>query len=286
MHVEQFTLPHAWYRRVGDYLLRFEAENNLMLGLASTLMNDPSAYNEYYIAAVVNEDAVVGAAVMTVPYSLVLAHTEHEDALDVLSEHLYRTYRTLPSVSARKDIAHEFARHWSARSGQGYSVEMSQRIYQLREVVPPANVPGGLRDTTPDDIPLLARWQHAFSVDAGLELTYERSVAWAERLFTTKLRRVWFWEDNGEPVSMVGSTGPTPNGIRVGPVYTPRPLRGKGYASACTAAVSQLLLDEGRTFCFLYTDLSNPTSNKIYQNIGYAPVCDSDVLRFQPPPRR
>jgi predicted GNAT family acetyltransferase len=79
---------------------------------------------------------------------------------------------------------------------------------------------------------------------------------------------------------MVGSTGPTPNGIRIGPVYTPPELRGRGYASACTAAVSQLLLDEGRKFCFLYTDLANPTSNKIYQDIGYTAVCDADVIRF------
>lgn len=79
---------------------------------------------------------------------------------------------------------------------------------------------------------------------------------------------------------MVGATGPTPNGIRIGPVYTPQDERRKGYGSACTAAVSQKMLDEGRRFCFLYTDIENPTSNKIYQNIGYRPIVDCDLYVF------
>jgi predicted GNAT family acetyltransferase len=79
---------------------------------------------------------------------------------------------------------------------------------------------------------------------------------------------------------MAGHTGPTPNGIRVISVYTPPHLRGRGYASACVAALSQRLLDQGRKFCFLFTDLANPTSNHIYQEIGYEPVRDIDQWRF------
>src|SRR5581483_201888 len=77
------------------------------------------------------------------------------------------------------------------------------------------------------------------------------------------------WEVDGEVVSMCGYGGPTPNGIRIGPVYTPPEHRGHGYASALTAEVSQHQLDAGRTFCFLYTDATNPTSNAIYERIGY-----------------
>jgi predicted GNAT family acetyltransferase len=75
---------------------------------------------------------------------------------------------------------------------------------------------------------------------------------------------------------------PTPNGIRIGPVYTPPGLRRRGYASAATAAASQTELDNGRRYIFLFTDLSNPTSNKIYQQIGYEPVIDIDQLGFVP----
>jgi len=87
------------------------------------------------------------------------------------------------------------------------------------------------------------------------------------------------WEE-GEPVSLAGFGGPTPNGIRIGPVYTPPGLRRRGYASALTAALTQQLLDGGRRFCFLFTDLANETSNSIYQRIGYRPVSDVDQWSF------
>ena len=89
------------------------------------------------------------------------------------------------------------------------------------------------------------------------------------------------WEDGGEPVSLAGFGSPTPNGIRIGPVYTPPQLRGRGYASALTAHVSQAQLDAGRAFCFLYTDLANPTSNKIYVDIGYFPDLRRDPVRVR-----
>jgi predicted GNAT family acetyltransferase len=88
-----------------------------------------------------------------------------------------------------------------------------------------------------------------------------------------------FWED-GEPVCLVGYTGPTPNGIRIGPVYTPPRHRRKGYASAATAVLSRQLIDEGRRFCVLFADLDNPTSNHIYQQIGYQPVADVAIYTF------
>jgi len=85
----------------------------------------------------------------------------------------------------------------------------------------------------------------------------------------------------GKPVSLAGFGGPTPNGLRIGPVYTPPEHRGHGFGSAVTAAASQVALDHGKRFCFLYTDLANPTSNAIYMRLGYRPVCDSREVAFR-----
>ncbi len=76
-------------------------------------------------------------------------------------------------------------------------------------------------------------------------------------------------------------TGRTPHGIRISGVYTPPEWRGHGYASACVAHLSQRMLDDGRSFCFLFADLDNPTSNDIYQQIGYRPVCDMPLYQFR-----
>ncbi len=86
--------------------------------------------------------------------------------------------------------------------------------------------------------------------------------------------RVWFWEDvDGHRVHLTAANPPAFGVARIGPVYTPKEQRGRGYASAAVAAVSQLLLDDGAQVC-LFTDQANPTSNKIYEALGYRPVVD------------
>src|SRR6185312_3434275 len=89
----------------------------------------------------------------------------------------------------------------------------------------------------------------------------------------------YLWED-GAPVSLAACGGPTPRGIRIGPVYTPPARRGWGYARACVAAVSQTMLDDGRRFCFLFADRGNPTVNRLYPAIGYLPAGDAEEVAF------
>ena len=88
------------------------------------------------------------------------------------------------------------------------------------------------------------------------------------------------WELDGVPVSVAGFGSPTSIGIRIGPVYTPPELRRRGFASALTADLSRRMLDRGYRFCFLYTDLSNPFSNKVYLRVGYEFVCESADYSF------
>ena len=147
---------------------------------------------------------------------------------------------------------------------------MRQRIFSLERVIPPGRVaPGELRIADADDLPLLREWAAAFVHDAGVFSA--NTDAMITRLVSR--RAVYLWCDE-EIRCMAAGMAPTANGVRVGFGYTPKEQRGRGYASSCTAATSQRLLDEGRRFCFLYTDLANSTSNAIYQRIGYEPVCD------------
>jgi predicted GNAT family acetyltransferase len=151
--------------------------------------------------------------------------------------------------------------------------------------VPP--VPGTARVATTDDRELALRWWIAF----GDEVLHEggpgrdNAAAMLDHRLSSTSAGIVLWEDEGEPVSLAGWGGPTPNGIRIGPVYTPPELRGRGYATALTAELSQRLLDGrlfpgGRRFCFLYTDLANPTSNAIYERIGYRRIAESAEIVF------
>jgi predicted GNAT family acetyltransferase len=187
----------------------------------------------------------------------------------------------LPGVHGQKRDARTLASLWERRTGAVASVFAEQRIYQLQRVDPPRSASGRLRVAVPSDVPLVAVWLDAFGVEAlrnrpdpdAARIAAERSIAGIGS------RTLYLWDDGG-PVSMTVAAAVTPNGSRVGAVYTSPELRGRGYASALVAAASQAQLDAGRRFCFLFTDLANPTSNKIYQAIGYEPVCDVDEYHF------
>jgi predicted GNAT family acetyltransferase len=127
----------------------------------------------------------------------------------------------------------------------------------------------------------MVEWLQAFEAEAlsFLEPDEDRARRTIEYRLTAERAGLMLWED-GDVVSVAGFGGETPNGIRIGPVYTPPELRGRGYATALVAELSSKLLAEGRRFCFLYTDLANPTSNAIYERIGYVRVCESAEIAF------
>ena len=142
-------------------------------------------------------------------------------------------------------------------------------------------VSGSFRRPTESDRDLLVRWVDAFAAEALGPIERLDAADWVDRYYATPSRGGYLWEDGGIPVSFAAYGNPTAHGIRIGPVYTPPEHRGWGYASACVATLSQHLLESGRSFCYLFTDLANPTSNAIYQKIGYNPVNDVDVYEFE-----
>jgi hypothetical protein len=173
---------------------------------------------------------------------------------------------------------------WQLATGKQAVLKMAMRIYKLDQVNPVSGVPGSIRSANGNDESLLLEWYGGFHQDALREEPDSDQVQkQVERYLTADpvLRGMMIWEDGGKPVSMSGYTGPTPHGIRIGAVYTPPEIRRQGYASACVAGLSQHLLDQGFQFCFLFTDLLNPTSNHIYQQVGYNPVNDVDTYDFK-----
>ena len=154
---------------------------------------------------------------------------------------------------------------------------MRQGVYALDRVEPLPAAAGTARVAeTAEDRELALRWWIAFGAEVLHEggPGHERAEVMVDHRLSSPTGGILLWADEGEPVSLAAWGGPTPNGIRVGPVYTPPELRGRGYATAVTAELSRRLLDGtlfegGRRFCFLYTDLANPTSNAIYERIGY-----------------
>lgn len=280
MELIRYEDAHAFAARVEPFLVRREAEHNLLLGLLSELRQAPQSYpGPNYYAAVESGGEVLLAALRTPPHPLQLSLTDEPAAAELVARDLAGSAFAPGRVGGPAEVSRAFAEAWRARTGLGFERSVAMRIYRLERVRPPAGVAGQVRRAGVEDIALLAEWLEGFYQDAHIEGDAAQARRAAERWVTSPVRAMYLWED-GRPVSMAGTTGPTPRGMRIGAVYTPPELRGRGYASAVTAAASQAVLAGGRAFTFLYTDLDNPTSNHIYQQIGYEPVCDVDEYQF------
>lgn len=274
---------HAFTGRAEPFLMRNEAAHSLILGICSSL-KQTSLYDQLpYLGCCEQDGDIVGVALRTPPYKFILSHQPDERVIEAFAQDAYRAYDTLPGVIATQSAAARFADCWQGFTGQRARLGRHERLYRVDRVIQPAGGSGEYRPATEDDFETMTQWMMDFAaeaLDGSLREDAERNVR-ARLESDPKARGMRFWSDNGKPVSMAGYGGLTPHGIRIGPVYTPPEYRGRGYASALTAAVSQELIDGGRSFVTLFTDLSNPTSNHIYQTIGYVPVCDVDEYQFE-----
>jgi predicted GNAT family acetyltransferase len=279
VHVKRPTDPAAFLAEAEPFLLADEARANLVLGIAGTLRDEPEVYADFDLWLVEGDSGVAAAALRTPPHNLVLLGDP--DAAEVLAEALVDEGVDLPGVTGNRPEVERFVARWEARTGSQAVALMQQRIYALERLRWHEDVPGRAREATETDRALLIELIQAFADES---LRDSPTTVDVERTVDLRLRGdrggYVLWEDPGA-VSLAGWGGPTPNGIRIGPVYTPPEHRRRGYGGAVTAAASARNLERGRRFCFLYTDLANPTSNKIYMDIGYEPVADSAQYRFE-----
>jgi uncharacterized protein len=262
---------------IEPWLLEREAEHGLAIGILRSLESGQHDYESpLFVAAVSSENRTVGFALRTPPHKLAISDIPVEAIPGLVSE-LRRVYNWIPAVLGPEAAGTFFAAAWAASTRCTPRSGMRHRIYAARHALLPEAQPAGhLRLAGPADIDLLVPWTDAFVRETGLlPVDYDDRV---RRLIADQGLYVW---DDGQRRCMIAAMAPTPNGIRIGYVYTPPVDRGKGFASAATAHLTQLMLTRF-DFCTLYTDLSNPTSNSIYQRVGYRPIADVSDINFLP----
>jgi predicted GNAT family acetyltransferase len=263
--------PASFCARALPWLMSNEAENNLLISIALELRAGAHRYQEpLYLATIERGQRIVGCAFRTPPYKAGLTGMPAEAAIAAAAD-LRDLFDELPAIMGPREPAAAFAAHWLGRPTPP-DPSLAMRVFELTEVTPPPNpAPGELRLATPDDLSTATRWIEAFGIEADIPIGGDPD--FVARHFVDS-RELYLWRDAGDDLCMAVATGPTEHGIRIGFVYTPPERRGRGYASVLVSELSQRMLDAGRAFCFLYTDLANPTSNAIYQRLGYRPVAD------------
>jgi hypothetical protein len=260
--------PRAFLAAAQRFLERDEAANNLLYGLALSMAEGTLTVSATPILATVDDAEVVLVALRTPPHNLVLS-AGPTAALEALAANLRGKGFALPGVIGPTEQARAFAQLWAP--GRAH-LEMSQVIMSCSAVEPMAPAEGRLRLAEAGDRAELAAW--------GADMLADPAAGAAFVARHLDERRLYVWDDGG-PRSMAVASGPTPHGIRLSSVYTPPPLRNQGHARRCVAALTQRMLADGRRFCLLYADRANPASNAVYRRVGYRPVSDSAMWRFE-----
>lgn len=282
----------AFLEKAGAWLEQHEVENNLILGVCRRMLASPERVKiQPFLGVVEQAGQIELAAMITPPHNLVLAglpasETEDlapsqldESALQALAEHLITAGWDPPGVLGTGTTSPAFARIWAELSEKKADPGMKMRLFELTEVTSPQDVPGKLRPAGRDDLERVVDWVIRFQEEALHESTEQEK---ARELVEQRIGagEIFIWDHDG-PVSLAAKGRPTGNVISIGLVYTPPELRRRGYAGACVAALSQRLLEEGFPIISLYTDLANPTSNHIYTEVGFRPVCDFEEYKFR-----
>lgn len=279
--IRYFDNPAEFQSETQEFLARHEAQHNLLLGRIEALAHDefksgtePSPQSSSTLVSVREKESVAGVALITPSRPLALSLMSR-NAAALLAKKISGEKLAIPGVVGPPQAAMEFVKAWKKCSKIEFSSAMKMHVYELSRVTPPLKTSGNFAFATESDQDEVVPFIEAFLREATIDSQDAETVA----KNCCKERRLAVWRDP-DIVAIAGFSGRTKTGARINLVYTPPEKRGLGYASNVVAFLSQWLLDSGLKKCFLFADVTNPASNRIYQKLGYRKAGKSHEYRF------
>ncbi len=244
----------------------FRSQNPIGTGLMTSIVDSIAYGNRVYdscsLWVAMDSGNVVGLAIRTAPYGYVVVPMSRQ-ACQVLARAIVEADPDFPNVAGNRQSVEDFF----ASSGKVRGETEGELIYKLRYLRAPEPL-GSIRKASMKDFDLLREWMQAFIDETGIvefdtdnfvRLSIERGGYF---LLSVNDEDVSFGGHSTILESTTGKLG------RIGPIFTPNHFRKRGFASVLTAHIAQLMLDQGAVVT-LYTQATNPTSNKIYQDLGF-----------------
>lgn len=277
MQITRYSSAERYLERNLDFLEKEEAVNSLLLGLTmanSARPNDDSLYLD-----ITRDDEPLFTAIKTKGRNLIVYGdiSSLPSYAPLLLDYLQKEGIELPGIIGPKKLALQLGEAMKHSYGWDFELGFRQMVYRLEQVDYNPERNGQIRQADLHDIEKIAQWMHWFCIEAMDE--DDEKGAWENARKKIQDGEVYLWRDPRE-VSMTCIARPTNNGISINYVYTPKEQRGKGYGTKLVAELSALMLAKGYQFCTLFTDLDNPTSNNIYQKIGYKPIREFRYVKF------
>lgn len=286
--MEFFSDPAEFLAVAGERLAADPVVSTVVATVADRAVREGSAGHDlhpqaphWYAVARDAQGLVSGIAMRTAtaaPYPLFLLQMAADDVVR-LAHACFERGEIAPGNGALP-AARLFCDELVRLAGGRVEVREHTRLFELGELTLPEVAPAGaLRPATRADAELCRDWFGRFHVEAAEQAGHPGTHTTADSFTLEEIERridggqVWLWVVDGAVVHLTAANPPAFGVSRIGPVFTPKEHRGRGYASAAVAEVSRRILDDGARAC-LFTDQANPTSNRIYEALGYRPVVD------------
>ena len=285
MEVLRYDDASAFRRDGGPILMAAVARNNLPLAILHVLQDQPDVYPVFHLWMAVRDGRPRGLAMQTEPYNVILAEPLEDAAVDALARAVVDDRGPLPGVVGNRPWVERFSEAVATMTGRASERILEEGVWELTGVADVPRPGGAARVATSEDRDLLRGWIRAFTGEALAARhtrDHDRSDLELDLRLAGRGGGIWLWEDGG-PVSMSGHRDVPGVGSRIGPVYTPAERRSRGYATRLVAELSAARLALGDPACFLFTDLTNPTSNAIYARIGYRRIAEAAEYAFADP---
>jgi GNAT superfamily N-acetyltransferase len=281
MRVTMYSGPAPFLDRAEPFLKSDPFSTNVIAVVAAriALATSPVGGDYLWMSIEGDQAQVIGVAMHTPPNNMFLSRMP-EDAVLFLAEEMAQRGRDLPGVNGAVESTRAFAGAWKRMTGRTSTLLTEMRMYRLDELVWPEAVQGKAgRAKTSRDLSVVAEWFAAFHDEAQPEAPVDDWSAIARRRIDAGEMHLWLVKEVS--VALAGVSGAAQGVARVGPVYTPQRWRRNGYGSAVTAAATSAVLRAGAQHVVLYTDVANPTSNSIYQTLGYRHDHDAEERAFR-----
>jgi len=282
--------PDDWYltedvddflARAGDFLRSRPGLHVMQLTWAERVRKrGAEAFDGAPVFGVLEQEGEVQATFYRLPPGSLGPSPLTPEQADSLAARLAALGHSLRSVSSGQDTATDFAEAWQRHTGATPTVrETRLRLYGLGTLTPPEPLPAGrARVLGEQDLDEVMYWCGEFARAVGEDVSIN-AATWADTRYADKRYTLWETPD-GTPVSVAGMNPMIGGQIQVDVVYTPAHLRGHGYAGAASAEVSRAALAAGAKDVVLFADLGNPTSNALYQRLGYRTLTDWAAYDF------
>ena len=271
------------YSQASDYLaatqqwlIEKELEHNLILGISNAIIASGEINPNHVFVNVIENQKVLASSMKTASRAIIANFSKDDAAIKMLAEYYQEVSIALDGVVGEQSIAKAFSKHY----GKEQIAETGLLVHQLHSLNSIEFAPGKMMVATQEHFNFICGWTHKFERDALIDPPKSKDEIERSTQRWIDAGQIFFWVIDEVIVSMAAIVRTTAHVGIVGLVYTPASLRGNGYATALVHAVSDTILKQGYASCGLFTEKSNPTSNKIYHRIGYEPIAEFSEITF------